>query len=368
MGDATTPHGRQARRRARRATSVVGAACAFVAIAGAAPAIAAPPQEGTAKVMSVDGPARVTVKTTTKKTKPRTIKLRLLGIDTPQVGECGATESVAELERLVARGKKKGFRYELAEREDGSHSKDPDGRWRGWLSAPRVHWSEGSLTDGLIAANWAREGEAAAPDAALVQTSDFASSGPRDDSVAPGAPRGVWAKCGGRVYLPANAPVVASEPAPWTISADGVTESIGPIALSPTMTPATSLTPNKVAAVAPVEIVTLDAQSCVVYVPTLQLRLRTGIAPRRGGCGAADVYEIESMGRATTTRGVGIGSTRDAMEAAFPRAATDEDGEGILFLTGLTPVLWAWQTIGWLSDASNQVDSLMTRTGPLPLD
>src|SRR5690349_15394551 len=85
-----------------RRWAALSAGAALLLFAGGAPAAAAAPKKprswGSATIVSVDGPARLTLKS-----DRGTFKVRFWGIDTPEPGECGATETTAALRRLVDR-------------------------------------------------------------------------------------------------------------------------------------------------------------------------------------------------------------------------------------------------------------------------
>lgn len=204
----------------RLAGGLLAALAPALAMACAAPAKAAALRRaGAATLVSVDGPARLTVKT-----KSGRVRIRLYAIDTPQAGECGAAESVAALKTLATRGKSR-FRYELLDRARGGFERDAEGRYLGFLAPPGEDGFFSGLGQDLVATEWAGDGEAIGP-AQRVVARDFQVGGAGAGGGPPRSPRGVWATCGGRMHLPAGEPVPAHAPAPWTITADGVTEAI----------------------------------------------------------------------------------------------------------------------------------------------
>lgn len=338
--------------------------CAFVAAAVAAgallpaPGSAAPIRTyGNATVISVDGPARLTVKS-----KRGTFKLRLFGVDAPQVGECGADESVAALKRLVQRRKGR-FDYLLVDRKQ----RDNEGRLSGVLSQFGDSFVEESLGAKLIAADWARSGVA-------LRVGQGPTPSPQPwlgpvsmEDWGPRPLRGVWAKCGGRMHLPAGEPVPTHAPAPWTITPDGVTEQIGPLALPTTLGPGTAITVASVAQVAPVELTDTGAGFCWVRVPSLQLVLWAATPGPRHPCSAAEVYGIATWGPGvtTTSRGLSTGAPVRAAAALFPRLAAG--GAYALRLeqvplAGLERVPWAWQTIAAVDEDSGKITGFLTST------
>ncbi|MDO9352266.1 MAG: hypothetical protein Q7T55_01135, partial [Solirubrobacteraceae bacterium] len=250
----------------------------------------------------------------------------------------------------------------------GGFERDAEGRYLGFLSRRGGDGFFDGLGQDLVDTEWARNGEAVGP-AQRFTPRDLQVGGVSAGDGPPRAPRGVWANCGGRMHLPAGQPVPANAPAPWTITADGVTEAIGPLTLSPTLSPSTNLTVAQVAAVAPVEILAVNAYECRAVVPSLQLVL-SAATPGTQPCGSAEVYGVATSGpgAAPTTRGVGVGSPASAAKGAFPRLATgadepDPDGAAMQ-LTGPEPQPWAWQTLASV-DSRGTIDGLYTSAAPL---
>ncbi len=321
---------------------------------------AAPRRAGAATLVSVDGPARLTVKTKSGK-----LRIRLFSIDTPQVGECGAPESIAALKKLAKRGKGR-FRYELLDGGTRDFERDAEGRYLAFLAPPGQDGFFSGLGQDLVDTEWARNGDALALTQPPITHGDLTVGGAGAGFGSSRTPRGVWALCGGRMHLPASQPVPSHAPATWAITADGVTESIGPLALSPTLSPSTNLTVAQVAALAPVELYDVGGSQCRASVPSLQLVL-SAATPGKQPCGSAEVFAVVTSGpgAAATTQGVGVGSSASAAKAAFPRLAGGTDGEdGGLRLTGADALPWAWQTQAGVDERTGTIDGFYTSAGP----
>lgn len=328
---------------------------------GAAPSSDARPKlrtAGAAKVVSVDGPARLTVAT-----KHGRLRMTLFGVDTPQLGECGATESVLALKRLV-RGRKARLRYRLIDLAPGLYERDREGRYVGWLGSDAASLEFSGLRQALADTGWARGGESVAPGTPNPTHGDWTLAGGLFDATTPRTPIGLWARCGGRAHLPASAPVPESAPATWSVTTDGVTESIGPLPLPATLAPGSTLTMRDVSAVTALEFTAEGSGNCTGHAPGLQLRL-FAYPDARQPCSDADVYAIASSGpgATTTTRGLAAGARAAMARSFFPRVEADRDAaeDGGLSLAGTGGAFTAWRTAALVSERG-QITGFVTTT------
>jgi hypothetical protein len=219
----------------------------------------------------------------------------------------------------------------------------------------------------LVGSGWARTGLAVGlgqPVSQLDAPVDAEIQG--DPARGIRASRGVWLTCAGRMHLPGGQPAPATSPATWSIDANGITHAIGPLTLSPTLTPESALTIAGVAAVAPVELV-LDDGACVANVPSLQLMvLSQADDAGRVPCGATDVSAIYSSGPgiARTDRGLKTGDAAAMIKNFYPRVAPlpyDQDDADFLPLAGSAVLpLWAWTSTAAL-DEDLKVDGFVTK-------
>ncbi|MBO9534201.1 MAG: hypothetical protein J7513_14615 [Solirubrobacteraceae bacterium] len=294
---------------------------------------------GKATVQSVDGPGQLTIRA-----GKRTLAVRLYFIDLPRPGECGAAEATRALRGFVRRAHGT-LRYELVQTYDGDprpFARDADGRYPVAITY-RSDLRE--LGADLIAADWARPGMPPAELAALRRTDADVSGedlpGRRGDEEAPRARRGVWALCGGRLHLPLGQPVPATAPAPWSVDEHGITSAVGPITLSPTLAPESTLTLDHLAAAAPVEL-TRFALGCRAWAPALQIRV--WIYSDDADCHGAPISAIRSAGPepAAFSRGGAVGDLTSALPSRFPAFSPSTSTDG--FLSGSGAPQWAWQT------------------------
>ncbi|MDO9356940.1 MAG: hypothetical protein Q7T55_24800 [Solirubrobacteraceae bacterium] len=149
-----------------------------------------PPSYGNATITSVDGPGRLTLRTT-----GGPLKVRLWMVDTPEPGECGAEESTAALQRLT-KGRRARVRYGMWRRRA-----DGEGRVAAFVGPRRADFTKDSLSRDLIATEWART----AP-AVTVSEGDGIYLSVGSESPAPPSPEG----CG----LPAAAGCISLLAAP----------------------------------------------------------------------------------------------------------------------------------------------------------
>lgn len=310
---------------------------------------------GDATILSVDGPVQLTVRT-----RGMRVGLRLAYVDAPAQGECGASEATALLTRLA---KRRGgrVRYVLS-----STRPDGDGRFAAFVGGRSADLLERSLAHDLVRSEWARP-----VGRTTVSEMDNAYLYVGGEPWGPRAPRGVWARCGGHLHLPATQVVPGHAPATWAVNADGITESVGPLTLDPVLAPGRTLTVDQLAAIAPVELSDHNGESCWARVPSLEIVAMAATPTAQTPCGTADVFAIASTGpgSAQTSRGVGVGASRAAMVGAFPRLAASWRREDryldLLPLHGRAAGPWAWQTLAAVND-DGKVTSFLTSTGTWP--
>lgn len=327
------------------------------------PASAAPRPGGAAKVVSVDGPTSVTI----KNRKGQRIALRLTGIDAPRAGECGATETQAALEQILA-GRLDELRYKLTYRDGKQPERDPDGRYVGALTyyPPKDPYNRYAVGARLVDLGWARSGIPASLDSptprnlwtAVESEDDLGRARDRQ-----GRPRGLWARCGGRLHLPAEQPVPSTAAVPWTTTDRGITTAVGALKLPGLLTPETTLTLRRVAAqVGDLELVRVQ-NACLGVIPSVQVVVYAWTVDRPGTrCGDADVQAVTSYGPGTPSldRGPRVGESTRSIPAAYPLVddfAFDADTDSVP-LSGGEFHAWAWQTraeldergrIGWFT-------------------
>ena len=336
--------------------AIVAATAAPLCMTAAAPsgAAAAPKSSGQARIVSVDGPARLTLRA-----KGGKLKVRLTLIDTPEPGECGAAESTAALERLTQR--KGGLvRYVLWGRKP-----DAEGRMPALVGPARSDLTERSLARDLVVREWARS----AP-AVTISEADGISLSIGGDQWGPRPARGVWARCGGHFHLPAAAPVPAHAPAVWNVDDLGVTNAIGPIVLSPELSPTTVLTVAALRQFGAIELSPAGEGLCNARIPSLEISALATTSAEKPSCDTADVYGFSSSGPgvAATSNGLRAGGTPADADARFPRLRDSEDdlvGDE-LPLSGYTPVPWAWQTVAGMNERTDRIAGFYTSTSTPP--
>ncbi len=297
---------------------------------------------GPAKIVSVDGPALVTVKT-----QQRTLKMRLFGIDAPERDECGYSGAVKALKGLLR--PKQTMRYEIIRDGVRSFERDAAGRYFGWISRPGQDSVFNSVAHELLDTEWVTGGDQlglneAPPEHVFTEMGAGTPSFPR-------SAQGLWAACGGHTHLPVSSAVPAHAPAPWNVNADGMLESVGPITFPSTLTPEATLTVAEVAAVAPVELGDVGNGRCHVRVPSLELLLYATSLSARHPCGKADVYGAWATGpgKVATTNGLAAGAPHTSAAMRFPRAVrTGTEGER-LELSGFDHE-WPWRTTAILDE------------------
>lgn len=344
------------------------AAFTLVAAFLAAPGLASAQKlrrSGTATVVSVDGPALLTIKTT----KGQKLRMRLFGVDAPAPGECGATESAAALAKLT-KGDRGTLRYSLVERRSGVYERSSDGSLLGSLGPINrgLDVFFYGLSGELLATEWARSGDTLRPDQAPIAHGET-MAGYSEEPTGPRPARGLWAACGGRVHLPGGEAPPAHQPAPWTITSNGITTAIGPLLLPATLAPGATLTVAAVAAIAPVELDDFG-DTCQARVPSLEIVLVAATPTAEQPCSRAEVHAIATDGpgsATTTTTGLAIGERADLLPKLFPRvggldgSVCDED---VLALAGPQLRPWAWQTEAEVHYESCVVIGLSTSTAP----
>lgn len=354
----------------RQPTGALAATALTVLAAGAAvpaAATAAPRVAGSARVVSVDGPGRLTI----ENRKREKIAIRLFGIDTPQAGECGADGATAAL-RAITAGKLRGLHYSLNRSSGKQLERDADGRYVGTVSYERGRGYDAyayGIGARLVDFGWARAGIPATLDsptpANLERVADAyeIGSAPKVDQA--GRPLGVWSACGGRLHQSGGAPAPATAAVPWSTDTFGVTRSIGPLTLTPTLTPESSLTMRRLAEqVGPIELVRYET-TCAAYVPALQIEVIAWTTDRPGAaCGNADVQVIYHHGPGTPSLAGGLkrGDSFDAVRRAYP-AVDDESvnpDTGTADLSGGETHAWAWQTAAVLDEDERTVTSFVT--------
>jgi endonuclease YncB( thermonuclease family) len=366
-----SPHGSDRGRKAFAVAAASSTALALVLLA-ATPANAAKLRvNGDAEVLSVDGPGRLTVKTKARSA----LKLRLAEVDAPQLAtstapaECGAAEGVAALKRLVAKPVK-GMRYHLLPFPDNNHfERDSEGRYYASITTPRKGSTDGvGLGSRLVSAGWARSGWSMPLNSVAIEHGYNHTDGDagESDPAAPGsALRGVWASCGGRMHLPVGQAVPATATAMWSVDANGITQAIGPLALSPVLSPSSTLTIGAVAAQLGGAEASQWGRMCWVDFPALQIGLLGGLSDEDGvkpteTCEQSAVLLISTNGPGLirTDRGLTGSDTIAKAVALFPRLNPKADSES-LALSGKDYRPWAWQTRASVS-YKGKIDELWT--------
>lgn len=347
----------------RRLGTTVGLAMGLLTLTvgpvGSQARAAGPPSSGSAEVRSVDGPGRLTLERNGK-----AIPVRLFFTDTPQDGECGAKEATAALRGFVRRAPRR-VRYVIAERRTGDLARDTDGRYLAQVTYSVRDRDRGFGSD-LMRADWARLGESAlvnggsSRDAELVEANDNGTEEPL--TFEPRARRGVWARCGGHLHLGAGEPVPPSSAAPWAVDANGVASAVGPITLSPTLTPATTMTLRDLAALSAAELTRAD-DGCRAWFPSLQIRAFAVVA-RSTPCGDGAVSAVSTVGpdRAAFTRGGGVGSPIADLRSIFPLLVPSARFTAWR-LSGPSARPWAWQTSGEF-DQEQRIQRLVAYASP----
>lgn len=340
----------------RRLTATTLAALLSCALPTAtAHAAGAPSDAGTATVRSVDGPTQLTITT-----RDRALRIRLVGIDAPRAGECGAPEATAALRGFVRRAPGR-FRYDLAWSDPRRHAKDPDGRY---LATMRYRNWQRDLALDLVGAGWARSGERGAadnPGARSALAGNFDEFEANDITGAPRRHTGLWATCGGFAHLPAAAHVPATAPVPWTIDRNGIASAVGPFTMNPSLRPDEGLTISDVARVTPIEI-TRFFGGCRIWAPALQLRFWSyGAAPN---CGDAPVTSVRTTGpdAARNADGSILGIPANGLTTSFPLLQPQAD-ERRWPLSGPDRHQWAWQTVADV-DQAGRLSGLTTFAAP----
>ncbi|MDO9352729.1 MAG: hypothetical protein Q7T55_03490, partial [Solirubrobacteraceae bacterium] len=142
----------------------------------------------------------------------------------------------------------------------------------------------------------------------------------------------------GRVHLPLGEPAPVSAAPIWNVDATGIATSIGPLALSATLSPSTYLTLGGLAATAPVEY-SFWAFGCRAAVPSLQLE--AWAMSTTGACAQAPVLLLRPSGpdAARLSRGGGVRLPVEQTQAGYPLLDLDEPAG---WLSGARRQ-WAWQ-------------------------
>ncbi len=326
------------------------AATMLAIAAAAAPAAQAAPLRslGTATVKSVDGPGQLTITV-----GRRTLPVQLPFVDLPRAGECGAVETTAALSGFVRRAPRK-LNYALLKTKTG-FERDASGRFMTILGY-RGSRSLRDLGDDLLRAGWGRSGDPStgndlAPTHGAVSDNAIWTDG-GSDGVSPGKRAGVWALCGGRVHLPLGEPAPASSAPVWNVDEFGIAKSIGPLALSATLTPTGSLTLGRLAETAPVEY-THWYFGCKASIPSLQLEAWSTRSSRP--CAQAHVLLLRPAGPdpARLSRGGGVGLPVKQTQAGYPLLDLDNP---FGWLSGGRRQ-WAWQVA---ADTNEQENSVVT--------
>lgn len=159
----------------------------------------------------------------------------------------------------------------------------------------------------------------------------------------------------------------AHAPAPWTITADGVTEAVGPLALPATLAPGTVPTVADVEKLTAVEKVGHLNGACLVRVPGWQLMLWTAGLAGGATCSGGEIFAVASTGpgAATAGRGVQVGQLLSAAQPLFPRVPKPREefgGDDTVALSGPTPVPWAWQTLVNINPRTGKMLGFLTST------
>jgi endonuclease YncB( thermonuclease family) len=341
--------------RGRAANAIALSATIGLLAAAPAHARAALPESGDGRVISVDGPGRVTLKTAGKR-----VRMRIGGLDMPEPArtgaapECGAGEATAALKAMVA-GKR--LRYDLvpSSRKGGPRfAVDPDRRSLVSLAMQPTATNSKSVAAALVRKGWARYGVPVG----LTQQNSTAAETPTtyeeyaaaatNSSIIRGAPAGIWTICGGRIHLPGGQPVPPTQPTPWSVDADGILHSIGGIELSPDLSPGAVLTPAKLQALVGGVEVTLVEEGCAVYVPAYRVAFSVA-ASFQSVCGDQPVQGVLTYGPGAITldRGLKSSDAPGRIPTLFPRTAGQKglgNNYSAIPLSGPHPYPWAWQT------------------------
>lgn len=337
--------------------TLTGAGASFaLALATPTSALAIPKVGTHAVVRSVDGPTALTIAIGS-----RTLPVRLAQTDAPATGECGADRATAALRGFVRRAPRR-LHYALGSR-GSSLARDPAGRYLVVLAyRGRERWRD--LGTDLTRAGWAQFGEPTTLDSLPPAATTF----PRGTRFAPDrgdhplTDRGLVSSCGGYVHLRADAAVPARQEPVWDVDERGIAHAIGPIPLSPVLTPANMLTVRKLAAVVPLEV-TRGPFGCLGSVASLGLTVFTGGSQTR--CGDATVLGLASMDRTShmrLSRGGGVGQRVSALRSGYPLLDLDDPAG---WLSGSGDRQWAWQTaIGTDEQDDPMVTDIVTYQPP----
>lgn len=318
----------------RRALAGAGASLVLALVTPPA-AVAIPKVGAKAVVRSVDGPTTLTIAIGS-----RTLPVRLAQTDAPAAGECGAEQATASLRGFVRRAPKR-LRYALGS-SGRSLARDPAGRYVVVLAyRAKGRWRD--LGTDLTRAGWAQFGEPTTLDSLPPAATTFPRGTRRapDRGDHPLSDRGLVSSCGGYVHLPAGAAVPPRRAPVWDVDERGIARAIGPIALSPVLTPANMLTVRGLAGVVPLEV-TRGPFGCLGAVASLGLTVFTGGSQAR--CGDATVLGIASMDGASgaqLSRGGGVGQPVSKLRAAYPLLDLENPAG---WLSGSGSRQWAWQT------------------------
>lgn len=337
-----------------RAT-IATAACLVLAAPAHAAAAKRPKFAANATVVSVDGPGRLTLKTSTG-----TYPMRLALLDMPQPGECGADEATTVLRRLTA-GRRARVRYVLH-----TTRPDADGRYDAAIGPRSADLTERSLAQDLLTREWALLGGRI-----TVSDADDITLQAGSEPYGPRPSRGLWARCGGLAHLPTGQPAPASSPATWTITPDGITTTIGPISLPGTLAPGTLPTVDALRRDHRIETVAINAAVCRARIPSLGL---VAYANTLGAatCENGELFAFATFGpgAAATNTSLRLGGPITDAPNLFPRLAKTLTGQvpsdDTIPLAGYGPTPWAWTTKALPNERTRTIAALSTRTTDFP--
>lgn len=359
MGAANAHRCKTARRQPGRWSRLAIGAVACLALLVPTPALAAtakrPKFAANATVVRVDGPGRLTLKTSTG-----TFPMRLALLDMPEPGECGADEATTVLRRLTT-GRRARVRYVL-------HTTTPDaeGRFDAAIGPRNADLTERSLAQDLLTREWALLGGRI-----TVSEADGIALKAGSEPFGPRPSRGLWARCGGLAHLPANQPAPASTPANWTITPDGITTAIGPISLPATLAPGTLPTVEALRPDHRIETAVIDTAVCRARIPSLGLVAYTNTMGA-ATCENGELFAFSTYGpgAATTNTGLRIGSPITDAPKLFPRLAKTLRGQvpsdDRIPLAGYAPAIWTWTTQALPNERTRTIAALATRTTDFP--
>lgn len=325
---------------------------AALGLASSARAAAKPIRSyGNATVVSVDGPARLTLKTGRGR-----LAIRLYMVDAPEPDECGAAEGTAALKRLT-KGRRARVRYVTFTRKP-----DAEGRLSAVVGPRGADLVERSVARDLVATDWARTFPSVS-----ISPSDNISLSVASERFGPRKPQGLWTRCGGYTHLPASEPAPAHAPVPWTITADGITQAIGPIVPAAAAPPGAPLRVADLARIVRVEVTDPGGPTCWPRIPSLELKVYATVDRKKGescATGAVEAIVSSGPGYVSTTLGLRVGQTVAEARTLFPRLASVFNEQATrdtpLRLAGDVPAATPWQTLAGRRERNAKIVGFLT--------